>query len=226
MLTLPSRAQQRSNASSPSTGLRATPHRAMFEITLNLSTAYGDLLVTAEVERGHYSIGPVTRPDGSPVDVTLDLLEEIETSIDVRRAVQPLRRALLRGRHARVARLPRLTLPPPRGAALGPRAPPGTTMRDSLNLSAYGAGYCVNGEPTGDETPLRRLAAGLPAREAVPPLRDRHDHLRRRLHRVRAKPGGPPGRGRPGPHNPALPGPPRRVTSAARLGSSRPGGFT
>ena len=53
----------------------------MFEITLNLSTVYGDLLVTAEVERGRYSIGAVTTPDGSPVDVTLDLLEEIETSM-------------------------------------------------------------------------------------------------------------------------------------------------
>ena len=53
----------------------------MFEITLNLSTVYGDFLVTAEVERGRYTIGRVTTPDGSPVDVTLDVLEEIETSI-------------------------------------------------------------------------------------------------------------------------------------------------
>lgn len=53
----------------------------MFEIALNLSTAYGDLLVTAEVERGHYSIGTVTTPDGRPFDVTLDVLEEIETSL-------------------------------------------------------------------------------------------------------------------------------------------------
>ena len=48
---------------------------------MHLSTAYGDLLVTAEVERGRYTIGTVTRPDGSPVNVTLDVLEEIETSI-------------------------------------------------------------------------------------------------------------------------------------------------
>ena len=53
----------------------------MFEITLNLSTAFGDLLVTAEVERGHYSIGRVSRPDGTPVVCTLDVLEEIEMSI-------------------------------------------------------------------------------------------------------------------------------------------------
>ena len=53
----------------------------MFETTMTLSTVYGDLLVTAEVERGRYTIGAVTRPDGSPVDVTLDVLEEIETSI-------------------------------------------------------------------------------------------------------------------------------------------------
>ena len=26
-------------------------------------------------------------------------------------------------------------------------------MRDLLNLSAYGAGFILNGEPTGDETP-------------------------------------------------------------------------
>ena len=54
----------------------------MFETTLHLSTIYGDLIVTAEVERGHYSIGNVVRPDGSPVNVTLDVLEEIETSIE------------------------------------------------------------------------------------------------------------------------------------------------
>ncbi len=48
---------------------------------MNLPTCYGDLLVTAEVERGHYSIGNVTTPDGRPFEVTLDVLEEIETSI-------------------------------------------------------------------------------------------------------------------------------------------------
>jgi hypothetical protein len=53
----------------------------MFETTMTHSTVYGDLLVTAEVERGRYTIGRVTRTDGSPVDVTLDVLEEIETSI-------------------------------------------------------------------------------------------------------------------------------------------------
>ena len=53
----------------------------MFETTMTLSTTFGDLLVTAEVERGHYSIGTVRRPDGSPVAVTVDVLEEIEMSI-------------------------------------------------------------------------------------------------------------------------------------------------
>ncbi|HEX9951256.1 MAG TPA: hypothetical protein VGB53_05770 [Rubricoccaceae bacterium] len=53
----------------------------MFELTLALSTVYGDLLVTAEVERGHYTIGTVRRADGSPMECTLDVLEEIETSI-------------------------------------------------------------------------------------------------------------------------------------------------
>ena len=53
----------------------------MFETTMTLSTTLGDLLVTAEVERGHYTIGTVRRPDGSPVAVTLDVLEEIEMSI-------------------------------------------------------------------------------------------------------------------------------------------------
>ena len=27
-------------------------------------------------------------------------------------------------------------------------------MRDSLTFSAYGAGYCVSGEPTGDDKPF------------------------------------------------------------------------
>ena len=48
---------------------------------MTLSTTLGDLLVTAEVERGHYTIGTVRRPDGSPVVCTLDVLEEIEMSI-------------------------------------------------------------------------------------------------------------------------------------------------
>lgn len=36
------------------------------------------------------------------------------------------------------------------------------TMRDSLNLSAYGAGYCIGGEPTGDETPLDDWSPAFP----------------------------------------------------------------
>ena len=96
----------------------------MFETTMNLSTAFGDLLVTAEVERGHYSIGAVTLPDGSPVDVTLDMLEDIEMSIAFEAQCSALRRALLRGRHARAARLPRLS--PPTVAQGPPRAPRAT----------------------------------------------------------------------------------------------------
>jgi hypothetical protein len=55
----------------------------MFEITITVaSTIYGDLLVTAEVEHGRYSIGTVTTPTGAPVECSLALLEEIELSIE------------------------------------------------------------------------------------------------------------------------------------------------
>lgn len=55
----------------------------MFNITVHVpSSIYGQLTVQAEVERGHYTIGPVRDAYGRMVPCTLDLLEEIETSIE------------------------------------------------------------------------------------------------------------------------------------------------
>ena len=55
----------------------------MFSITIRVPSAvWGPLNVTARVEPGHYEIERVESPGGTSIHCSLDLLDEIETSIE------------------------------------------------------------------------------------------------------------------------------------------------